>query len=459
MGMRKRERQATSDTTRECLPAARTEVRMKSRAVRFLSVLLITITATVMVSAQLQLGGTNMTVSRASTLNMPISVSRGVALRSFAMRVGGVAFDRTARPAPGTTVNALGIRYDPTAEDGRRLLVTMNGTEVRPSLPDWQLIPIARVVASGQGSLVTLFGDMPTRAEAEAVTARGGRIVNYHPGVQNQLLGLRMLQLDMLIFNPDSVELPTTGTGAQRRYLMGLGEQRPDVARGRAAFDGLRTHLEPGSYRSYIVSDYQRDVTFALASGTLRLDGTPYFYFWRMRSDEPDFEKHGEDLVFNQLNGEYRKDLASGKVESKSAWCRARIEQLQATKDFADLASVPGSSIRRLSAVQLDAMKEERRCSELFEISYGLEATRVVHLKQLSDSFSARTASIEAINPAVWESAVRTMQYGALFRFFRKNNPAAWEQFIASMRGIAPHPAIETPTEVYIPSARVPAAR
>ncbi len=432
---------------------------MKSRPVRFLSVLVITLTATVMAGAQLQLGGTNMTVSRASSLNMPISVSRGVALRSFAMRVGGVAFDRSARPAAGTAINSLAIRYDPTEEDGRRLLVTLNGTEVHPVLPDWQLIPIARVVNSGKGSLVTLFGDMPTRAEAEAVMARGGRIVNYHPDVENRLLGLRMLQLDMLIFNRDSVELPTTGTGAQRRYLMGLGEQRPDVPRGRAAFDGLRTHLAPGSYRSYIVSDYQRDVTFALADGSLRIEGTPYFYFWRMRNDEPDFREHGEDVMLDGLNREYRRDMTSGKAVSKGAWCRARLEQLQTSKDFADLAAVPGTTIRRLSGPQLDAMNEEARCDRLVETSYRLEATRVVYLKELSDSFSARTASIQAINPAVWESAVRTMQYGAFFRYFRKNNPAAWSQFVASMRNVTPRPAIETPTEVYLPSARVPSAR
>ena len=435
------------------------EVRMKSRAVRLWFALVVSITASVIVAAQLQLGETNLRVSRASPLNMPISVSRGVALRSFAMRVGGVAFDRTARPAPGTVVNSLAIRYDPTAEDGRRLLVTMNGAETRPLLPDWQLIPIARVVASGTGSLVTLFGDMPTRAEAEAVAARGGRVVNYHPDVQNQLLGLRMLQLDMLIFNPDSVELPTTGAGQQRRYLLGLGEQRPDVARGRAAFDRSQTHLASGSYRSYIVSDYQQDVTFALASGTLRLDGTPYFYFWRMRSDEAEFSARGEELLLNRLEGEYAKDLASGRVESMSSWCRGRLEHLQATKDFADLAAVPNSSTRRLSAQQLNAMNEEKRCETLADVSYSLEATRVVHLKEFSDSFSARTATIQAINPAVWESAVRTMQYGALFRYVRKNYPAAWEQFIASTRSITPQPAVETPTEVYLPGARVPSER
>ena len=424
---------------------------MKPRAVTIAFTLLIAVTASAMLAAQLQLGNTNMAVSRASSLNMPISISRGVAMRSFAMRVGGVAFDRTARPVPGTDVRSLDISYDPAADDGRRLVVMINGTEVRPFLPDWQLAPIARVVQSGKGSLVTLFGDMPTRTEAEAVTAKGGRIVNYHPQLQNQLLGLRMLQLDMLIFNPDSVELPTRGAGASRRYVLGLGEQRPNVARGRTAFDVVQGRLSEAAYRSYIVSDYQRDVTFAVASGALHLTGTPYFYFWKTRGDAEDFAAKGEDLVREDIIREYERDVARGTVQSMGAWCRVKIEQLQATKDFTDLVAVPGRHALRLTARQLDTMDERQRCSSLFDLRYVLEATRIVHLKELSDAFSALTVSIEAINPAVWQSALRTMQYGAFLRYYRQNYPSRWQRFITSLDGVTPLPLVATPSEVYIP--------
>jgi hypothetical protein len=95
-------------------------------------------------------------------------------------------------------------------------------------------------------------------------------------------------------------------------------------------------------------------------------------------------------------------------------------------------------------------MGERERCETLFERRYLLESTRIVPLKQLSDDFSSHTARIAAINPVVWESAVRTMQYGAFFRYYRKTNPAGWQRLVASVRDVKPRPSVETPTEVYI---------
>jgi hypothetical protein len=429
---------------------------MKSRALRVVISLAFIVCVSSLLTAQLQLGSTNMTVSRASTLAMPISVSRGVTMRSFAMRVGGVAFDRVARPAAGLTVHSLDLRYDPAAADGQRLVVSMNGVTTRPFIPDWQLVPIARVVHSGNSSLVTLFGNMPTAARASAVREKGGRIVNYHRDLEDTLLGLRVLQLDMLIFNPDSVELPTIGTGAERRYLLGLGEHRPAPASGATAFQTVHAYIADAGYQSYIVSDYQRDLTFRMTDGALALTGTPYFYFWRTRGDSPEFEKSGEDQILNAMQNEFEADTAAGKAASLSMWCRSKLVDLQATKDFADLLAMPGSRFVRLTPARLESMKEKERCQLLFETRYELEATRVEHLKALSDSFSSRAGQIAAINPAVWQSAVRTMQYGAFFRYCRKSNPAGWERFVTSVGSVTPAPIVQTPGEVYLPGERRP---
>jgi hypothetical protein len=375
-------------------------------------------------------------------------------MRSFAMRVGGVAFDRLARPTTGLTVQSLDVRYDPTAEDGQRLVVSMNGVTSRPFIPDWQLVPIARVVQSGNSSLVTLFGNMPTVERTTAVREKGGRIVNYHRDLEDTLLGLRVLQLDMLIFNPDSVHLPTIGTGADRRYLLGLGEHRPTPTSGMTAFQNVRALMANTGYQSYIVSDYQRDLTFGMTDGAFALTGTPYFYFWRTRGNTPEFEKNGEDLILDAMEKEFDTDTAAGKATSLSAWCRAKIVAVQGTKDFADLLAMPRSPFVRLTPAQLDSMNEKARCQRLFDMRYELEATRVEHLKALSDSFSTRTAEIAAINPAVWQSAVRTMQYGAFFRYYRKTFPVNWERFLASVGGVTPAPSVQTPGEVYIPGER-----
>jgi hypothetical protein len=429
---------------------------MKSRALRVVITLGLIVGLSSLLGAQLQLGSTNMTVSRASTLTMPISVSRGVAMRSFAMRVGGVAFDRVARPATGLTVQSLDLRYDPSAEDGQRLVVSMNGVTSRPFIPDWQLIPIARVAHSGNSSLVTLFGNMPTAERAAAVREKGGRIVNYHRDLEDTLLGLRTLQLDMLIFNPDSVHLPTIGTGAERRYLLGLGERRPTPTSGMTAFQKVNALIADAGYQSYIVSDYQRDLTFSMTDGAFTMTGTPYFYFWRTRGGSADFEQNGRESILDAMKQEFAADAAAGKAASLSAWCGDKIVQVQGTKDFADLLGMPRPPFVRLTPAELGSMSQKERCQRLFEMQYRLEATRIEHLQPLSDSFSARPAEIAAINPAVWQSAVRTMQYGAFFRYHRKTNPAGWERFVTSVGAVTPAPIVQTPGEVYLPGERRP---
>jgi hypothetical protein len=418
---------------------------MKSRLMRMFLTCTLAIAISAALAAQLQLGGTGMMVSRASTLSVPVTMGA----RAFAMRVGGVAFDKTARPAASLTVNALGLRYDAAASDGRRLILSINGSTLNPLLPDWQLVPIARLAQSPSGSLVTLFGEMPSRSDADAVREKGGRIVNYHPQLQNTLLGLRILQLDMLIINPDSVELPTVEKAGKRVYLLGLGEQRPEPARGRTAFAAIERSLSNHQYRSYIVSDYGRAITFDVSDGELHLTGTPYFYFWRSRGDSPDFERDGEQIIAAQVRRELERDRAAGKVVSQDTWCRTKLDRLEKSAQFVDLSNSPGFEALRSRMHQFGATDP---CGTLEAVRYTLEETRVIHVKELSDAFSLRPDAIAAINPAVWESAVRTMQYGALFRYCRAKFPIAWEQFAGSLTGVTPQPPVSTPTEVYIPS-------
>jgi hypothetical protein len=74
------------------------------------------------------------------------------------------------------------------------------------------------------------------------------------------------------------------------------------------------------------------------------------------------------------------------------------------------------------------------------------QGRKVVFLKQLSDWTSGQTDLLENINPAVWDAGVKLMQYSAVFRYVKKNNPVAWQHFLTAVAKIRPEPQVKTPT-------------
>src|SRR5690606_21623539 len=55
---------------------------------------------------------------------------------------GGVICEGKAVPAHGLVVDTIDLKYDANRPDGQRLVVEINGKEVKtPKVMDWQLIP------------------------------------------------------------------------------------------------------------------------------------------------------------------------------------------------------------------------------------------------------------------------------------------------------------------------------
>jgi hypothetical protein len=92
--------------------------------------------------AQFQLGSQGLTNAVAPTINTTTRIapgaSRGIPLR-FLSRIGGVAFDGAAMPAGGMKVSNLQINYMPQNEDGKRLSVKLNTTQVNAPVYDCSL--------------------------------------------------------------------------------------------------------------------------------------------------------------------------------------------------------------------------------------------------------------------------------------------------------------------------------
>jgi hypothetical protein len=163
-------------------------------------------------------------------------------------------------------------------------------------------------------------------------------------------------------------------------HLLGLGEQRPDPARGRAAFAKVGRTIANTGYESYIVSDYGRTVTFNVAGDELMLTSTPYFYFWHRLGTSAEFQANGDKLITERIVREYEHDRAAGQVVSNESWCRAKLDRLETSAPFEDLSKSPGfASLRAWS----QRSSETDPCGMLVTVRYLLEQTRIVHMKEL----------------------------------------------------------------------------
>jgi hypothetical protein len=297
----------------------------------------------------------------------------------FVSSVGGVAFGDVARPGPGFG-GAVGVRYDPSAFDGQRLQVVIGERTLGADLPDWLLIPIARFAGSSYDSCVSLFGPRTTDRQYDIV---------YHDDFQNTLLGLRLLQADIMLFDLNETwHLPRLGG----LTVLGAGETEPRQFNERSAMR-IESALSNGQFQSWVMTDRDEDVVFSDDLGQLRLSGLPYYYFWT--SDMKAYEARRAELIG-----------------------------------------------------QANAARQAQRVAEHNRIVEQVNRMRpeVHEVTSLTAALKADREALRAFNQPVYDAATNTMRYAAFFRYVKKQNPAGWNAFLAQLNSVTPQPSITTPT-------------
>jgi hypothetical protein len=196
----------------------------------------------------------------------------GRAMRSprFVGRIGGVAFGAVAAPAPGTSVAGLAIVYDASARDGRRARVIVDGASYTLDAPDWILLPAAAWSAQSGVEVLTGFGDLVDDSEGYDCALQ----FNYAPAIDGTLIGLRLMQSDIVIA-PEYPDLPQR----DGRYILGAGEVPPtraDLERRRLALEAMTLP----DFRSYVFTDSGTAMTFTLSGGQVKLRGRPTYHLW-----------------------------------------------------------------------------------------------------------------------------------------------------------------------------------
>jgi hypothetical protein len=374
--------------------------------------------------ADQQLGRLAFARPPALSLDMPVPVVQGAGSIAFLSGCGGVAFGGVAEPAQDERI--LALSYAPDYPDGLRLRVIIaceNGevTTVSARLPDWQLVPIARFAASPQHACFTLFGRLKDPQEQRRREARGEHVMNYHPALENTLLGLRVFQADILLLDPNACDLPREG----ETYLLGAGESPPAYVanedrwlRVNQALRGEGEAAQP--FRSYLICDLERPVHFSISGGELRITGCPIWYCWKYRSDDPVFLDEWQRRANEEANRVLRE------------------------RQRADLAALSREEFRRLYT--------EEHLRSIFDPVFDRVISEGI-LQPLPDLSKRVTALIEendGINPPVYEAVVNLMRYAAFFRRYASVDSVGFAEFVAETAAITIEPCVETPT-VMIP--------
>jgi hypothetical protein len=411
--------------------------------------------------SQSQLGsGWTLVNQPAPTIRNPMHLTEGLKSHSFLTLVGGVAFEAVAVPAPGVDLSSFAIGYDAEQENGQRVWIKLGSDHVTLPLYDWQLGALAHFADSPYASCVTLFGELEDPSYLGTLGSREVHVINYHPAFVNTLLGLRLFQLDILIMDNASVELPKQNG----EYILGEGEQEPDVAANSEAgnaFVRSIEHLQDGSdmlYRSYVICDYGQRIEFAPESGEMTFTGTPFFYCWRFRKDAKSYDdKQSRQRITEELQRSIKIAEKSevGGFDERSFLIESLLGQLEEYDGkyslyeggaFVDMLALDSREARAqyAAAFATTSLKDA-----LIDLTAAMDAYSPVYLSSVSEGISSQYKLVRGINPAVWDAGCVTLRTAAFFRFCRQQYPDQWDSFLKRVHDIEDTPSVVTPTVMY----------
>lgn len=364
--------------------------------------------------------GKKFSISQASSPSLRIRSVGKASLGSFRFvgTVGGVNFEETATPSSGQSYQTVSIVYDRSKQDGQRLTAVLDNNLFNVMLPDWQLIPIAWFADSEFTGVLSLFGDGPDKKRYY--------YIQYHEAFKNTLLGLRLLQADILFLDLENHwDLPRQ----RERRILGLGESVPGRSANVFSLQRLNQILRNHTWRSWVLTDIGTNPQFSNSEGQFRVTASPYYYFW-------DTEQTAEEQI--QLAQKYNKLFST--YESLIDEYNTKVAQYNNTRQSV--------TVRNRIDSELNTLKTQIRGVEgaLKRLQNQLENPTVREVSALTSAMRSQASTLQQYNPAVYNAYVNTAAFSAFFRYVKKKNPKAWNRFMNSIKGVNVLPSVQTPT-------------
>ncbi|MDH5564733.1 MAG: hypothetical protein OEY91_14065 [Nitrospirota bacterium] len=350
---------------------------------------------------------------------------------NFVGKVGGVSFEQVATPAPDIAEKSLQLLYDSTSQDGSRLVITIGSDTFRPPIADWMLLPIAHFADSEFTAAISLFGDGPDTTHFYHI--------QYHPAFQNTLLGLRLLQADILLMDvARHKELPKRNG----HVVLGFGEHGPTQNSHRDALIQTTGMLRQHSFTSWVLTDTDVPSSFFIQEGAFRIQNSPYYYFWRRDEDSVN-DYQDMVAVYNRRVGQYNQKVTGQKTRINTFNDLVR-------RFNANNASVPQFTLDQLEAeIQIGDGELMALEQELNRLQGDLkDGVKVQPVPALTHALQNQSNLLEQLNPLVFHAIHTTAEYAAFFRYMKFHHPQTWEPFLQSIAKIRSKPVVKTPTQM-----------
>ncbi len=412
--------------------------------------------------AQLKLGNVTLVNMEAQTLQSPAEYSRGkIYTQKSLASVGGIAFELEALPDSNFSIDSLILSYEITEEDGKRLVLVLNDSRVKTLIYDWQLIPIARYADSPYKACITYFGGLKNKKEEESVKDKGGQIINYHPAFENTLLGLRLMQCDLMLMYTQCADLPKK----DNTYILGMGETRPDISQNQYEHNNLLSKLNNIEnklrlkFRSYLISDYNQNIRFFVKNDSLHITGFPFYYCWRYKYES--LSEKEQLAIQNKIKTEVETQLkktAPGKqrADAQREWAiKNLLHELRIYEHNYQIYSegTVVEAIQKKDSTERISYLEKYATNSLIQLviklRYYMNIQQPEYLKEYSELLSEDTNLLRASNPAVWDAVSNTMRFAAFFRYCKENFSDEWGRFSKQIRQADIIPVVETPTVLW----------
>jgi hypothetical protein len=404
-----------------------------------------------------ELGRLQLLADRPASGPLRSTLARGSLASYRFVSAAGIAFGEVATPGPTLGPGPIRVAYDRSRPDGQRLVVTVGGVAYPQPLPDWILAPVARYADSPYQACVSLFGQNGTAEHFDIV---------YHEAFQNQLLGLRLLHADVLLFDLNETwRLPLLSGQA----VLGPGEAAPGPL-DRSSAVKIHEALRRAPYRSWLLTDSEERIQVDLAGGELRFTGHPYYFFWTSDLDgyRQERDRLGSRAKALRATPEIREyldlfDRLAAMEPRRLEWNRlvGRVNELERIApralsadqqlELEDLearlkAMEPYRTERARTTARLDALKQSEPFREHADLVQRIDAMEPrVEASPITAEMRELRSALRAFNPAVDDAVTRTMHYAAFFRYVKQQDPAAWGQFLETLRSADDRP-LATPT-------------
>ncbi|MDJ0899136.1 MAG: hypothetical protein QNJ55_10025 [Xenococcus sp. MO_188.B8] len=117
--------------------------------------------------------------------------------------------------------------------------------------------------------------------------------ITYHPAFNNTLLGLRLLQADLMFIDLyDFWRLPVLNGNV----ILGYGESIENQHTWLNSFRELRQSFRNGCFQafdvdkkcfnSWVLTDYGLKISMLIDNSEFKLNNSPYYYFWKRDGDK-----------------------------------------------------------------------------------------------------------------------------------------------------------------------------